>query len=573
MTLLIQAATIRHAHGGNQIFEDVSFEVREGDRVALIGANGAGKSTLFKIMAKQIDPDSGVVTHQRGLTVGYLSQEPAIDPVLTMRDAVSLAAGDPVALEARLRDLEAQMAEALDDDALTWVMDEYTTTLARLEAGAGYAHEAKGAAVLAGLRIPAERWDTPVERLSGGETKLVGLAQLLVSEPDVLLLDEPDNHLDLGAKAWLESYVRAHKGAVAVITHDRYFIDRAVNRIFELEDGRIEAYPANYTAYLDLKQERLERAAQLRELKEREFKKLKASAEQLTQWARQNPKFAPRAENQRRKLEEERERLEKSPAPILRRRKMEVDFEADRGSTLVLEAKGLAKSFGAREIFKPFDLTIRHGEVVGLVGPNGAGKTTLFRMIRGEEPPTSGNLRIGPSVVVGYYAQQQETLDPSLTPLELVRQQKPLSEQQAISFLNTLLFDRTDALNRIGNLSGGEKARLQIGSLILRGANFLLLDEPTNNLDIASTEVLEAALLDFAGAILTISHDRYFLDKLCTRTVEVNEGVVRDFAGGFGFYESNPDKGAIATIGVGQPANVSGPGRGSDRRRLERRVS
>jgi ATP-binding cassette subfamily F protein 3 len=553
MTLLIQAASIRHAHGGNQIFEDVSFEVREDDRVALIGANGAGKSTLFKIMAKLIEPNGGVVTYRRGLTAGYLSQEPTLVPTVSMRDAVSLAAGDPAALEARLRDLETQMAEALDDDTLTAVMDEYTATLGRLEAGPGYAYEAKGAEVLAGLRIPEERWDTPVGRLSGGEKKLVGLAQLLVSEPEVLLLDEPDNHLDLAAKAWLEAYVRNHKGAVAVITHDRYFIDRAVNRIFELEDGRIESYPANYTAFVEMKRERLERAAQLRDLQEREFKKLKASAEQLTQWARQNPKFASRAENQRRKMEEERDRLEKTPPPLLRRRQIEVDFDSERGSTLVLEARALAKSFGPREIFKPFDLTIRHGEVVGLVGPNGAGKTTLFRMIRGEEPPTAGALRIGPSVVVGYYAQQQETLDPTMTPMELVRKLKPYTEQQAISFLNTLLFDRTDALNRIGDLSGGEKARLQIGSLILGGANFLLLDEPTNNLDIASTEVLEAALLDFPGAILTISHDRYFLDKVCTRTFEVRDGVVRDYAGGFGFYEANPEKGAIASSGLTHP--------------------
>src|SRR5215217_271715 len=368
MTLLIQAASIRYAHGGNQVFEDTSFEVREGDRVALIGANGAGKSTLFKIMAKLIEPDGGVVTHRRGLTVGYLSQEPTLSPEMSIREAVALAAGDPVALESRLRDLEVQMADAIDDYALTAVMDEYSTTLSRLESGAGFAHEAKGAVVLAGLRFPEDRWDSPTGVLSGGEKKLVGLAQLLVSEPEVLLLDEPDNHLDLVAKSWLEGYVRDHKGAVAVITNDRYFIDRAVNRIFELEDGRIESYPANYTAFVELKRDRLERAAQLRDLQEREFKKLKASAEQLTQWARQNPKFASRAENQRRKLEEERERLEKTPPPILRRRQIEVGFDSERGSTLVLEVKELRKSFGSREIFKSFDLTIRHGEVVGLVG-------------------------------------------------------------------------------------------------------------------------------------------------------------------------------------------------------------
>ncbi|MGH2535166.1 MAG: ribosomal protection-like ABC-F family protein [Thermomicrobiales bacterium] len=554
MTLLIQAANICHAHGGNQIFEDATFEVREGDRLALIGPNGAGKSTLFQIMAKLIAPDGGAVTHRRGLTVGYLSQESSIDPELTMRQAVAFAAGDPTALEARLRELETRMAEPLDDAALTAVMDEYAATLARLESAPPEEENAKGAAVLAGLHLPEERWDTPVGRLSGGEKKLVGLAQLLVAEPEVLQLDEPDNHLDLGAKAWLEGYVRAHRGAVAIISHDRYLIDRAVNEIFELEDGRVVTYPGTYTAFVEEKQRRLERQAQLRELQEREFKKLKASAEQLTQWARQNPKFAPRAENQRRKMAEERERLEQTPPPILNRRRINVDFDAERGSTLVLEAKGLAKSFGARQVLRPFDLTIRHGEVVGVIGPNGSGKSTLFRLVLGQEQPSSGTLRIGPSIVVGYYAQEQETLDRNQTPLEMVRRLKSFTEQQGISFLSGLLFDRGDMLNPIGNLSGGERARLQVAALILGGANFLLLDEPTNNLDIASTEVLESALLDFQGSILAISHDRYFLDKLCTRTVELRDGIVRDYPGGFSSYEANRGHGTGLTIRVPVPA-------------------
>jgi ATP-binding cassette subfamily F protein 3 len=547
MTLLIQAANIRYAHGGNQIFEDASFEIRDGDRLALIGANGAGKSTLFRIMARQLNPSGGAVTYRRNLTVGYLSQESSLDPTQTIRDVVALAAGDSTALELRLHELEAQMAEPLDDDALAEVMDDYAATLSRLDS-ASLGNEEAVDDVLAGLRISKERWDTPVGLLSGGEKKLTALARLLVEQPDVLLLDEPDNHLDLEAKAWLESFIVAHPAAVAIITHDRYFIDRAANEILELEDGQVTIYPGNYSAYLQLKRERLERQAQLRELQEREFKKLKASSEQLTQWARQNDKFAPRAENQRRKVAEERERLEQTPRPVLNRRQIEVDFDAGRGSTLVLEAKGLAKSFGEREVFKPFDFMIRHGEIAGLVGPNGAGKTTLFRLILGNEQPSAGALRIGPSIVVGYYAQEQETLDPAMTPLELVRKLKPYTEQQAISFLNSLLFDRGDALNKIGNLSGGERARLQIGALILGGANFLLLDEPTNNLDIASTEVLEAALLDFQGSILTISHDRYFLDKLCTRTIELKNGVVRDFPGGFTEYHENRSIGTELTL-------------------------
>ncbi len=557
MTLLVQAANIRHAHGGNQIFEDVSFEVKEGDRLALVGENGAGKSTLFRIMARVIQPDGGVVTHRRNLAVGYLSQESAVDPALTVQEAVALAGGDPGALEARLRELERGMETAADDEQLAAVLDEYGIVLARLEAGAGYGHEAKVAGVLAGLGLPEARWDTPVGRLSGGEKKLVGLAQLLVEEPDLLLLDEPDNHLDVAAKTWLEGYVRGHPGAVALISHDRYFIDRAVNRIFELEDGRIVGYPGNYSAFLEQKRDRLERQAQLRDLQEREFKKLKASAEQLTQWARQNPKFASRAENQRRKLAEERERLERTPPPILNRRRIEVDFAAERGSTLVLEAKGLAKKFGDRVVFEPFDLVVRHGEAVGLVGPNGAGKTTFFRLILGREQPTAGTLRLGPSIVVGYYAQEQETLDPILTPLELVRKLKPLSEQQALSFLVGFRFDRTDALNPIAQLSGGERARLQIAALILQGANFLLLDEPTNNLDLPSIEALEAALLAFEGAILTISHDRYFLDKLCERIVELDAGVVRDYPGGYSYYHAHRGTGTELTIRPPSPPKIA----------------
>jgi ATP-binding cassette subfamily F protein 3 len=550
MTLLVQAANIRQAHGGKQIFEDVSFEVRTGDRVALIGENGAGKSTLFRIMARRLAPDGGAVTHARNLVVGYLSQEPEIEPGQTAREAVAQAGGDPAALEGRLRELERAMATAADDEELGEVLDEYGAVLARLESGAGpgHGHEARVAETLAGLGLEEGRWDQPAGQLSGGEKKLVGLARLLLAEPDLLLLDEPDNHLDVAAKGWLERYIAGQRGGVALISHDRWFIDRAVNRIFELEDGRIVGYPGNYSAYLSQKRDRLARQAQLRELQERELKKLKASAEQLTQWARQNPKFASRAENQRRKLAEERERLDTTPVPVLDRRRIDVDFAAERGSTLVLEAPGLAKAYGERTVFAPFDLVIRHGERVGLVGPNGAGKTTLFKLILGREAPTAGALRLGPSIQAGYYAQEQETLDPALTPLELTRKLKPMTEQGAISFLNGFLFSRDDALNRIANLSGGERARLQIASLILQGATFLLLDEPTNNLDLPSIEALETALLAFPGAILTISHDRYFLDTVCGRIVELEGGVVRDYPGGFGYYDAHRGTGKELTI-------------------------
>jgi ATP-binding cassette subfamily F protein 3 len=467
MTLLIQAANLGYTHGGNTVFEDISFEIREGDRLALIGENGAGKSTLFRLMARQLKPQSGVVTHRNSLTVGYLSQHSTFDTQQTMREVLALAAGDVDALEEQLRALELRMSEPLDDDAMAQVLDNYGAALARLEASAGHDAAARIARTLSGLGVPEARWDQPIGQLSGGEKKHVALAALLIEEPDVILLDEPDNHLDEAGKAWLEEYVRAHRGSVALISHDRYFIDRAVNRIFELEDGTISGYQGNYSAYLIEKRERLERDELLYELRIREMKKLKATAEQLTMWAKQNPKFAKRAGNKKRLLAIEQERMDSTPVPVINRKTIEVDFNAGRGSTLVLEARGLAKSFGAREVFKPFNMELYHGERVGLVGPNGAGKTTFFRLLLGREQPSAGTLRLGPSIKVGYYAQEQETLDPKLTPLELVRKLKPMNEQQAIGFLVGFLFTREDAMNQIGNLSGGERSRLQIGALIL----------------------------------------------------------------------------------------------------------
>lgn len=547
MTLLVQAADVHYAHGGNQIFDGVSFEVRAGDRLALIGENGAGKTTLFRLMARELHPQGGAVTHKRGLTLGYLSQHSTLTPQLDVREAIALLAGDPSALEGQLRELEQKMAEPLDDDELSAVLEEYSAILERFEGGSGQDLESQIAQILTGLGLPEERWDTPVGKLSGGEKKLVALAGFLIEEPDLLLLDEPDNHLDESAKGWLEEYLRLRRGAVAVISHDRYFIDRVTNRIFELEDGRITGYPGNYSAYLTLKRERLERDEQLYEMRQRELKKLKASAEQLTQWAKQNPKFAARAGNRWRNFEIEKERLESTPTPILDRKRIEVDFNAERGSSLVLEIKGLAKSFGDRQVFKPFDFTMMHGERVGIVGGNGAGKTTLFKLILDELQPDAGRVRVGPSIQVGYYAQEQETLDPRLTPLELVRKTRAMNEQQAIGFLVGLLFTRDDAMNQIGNLSGGERSRLQVALLILQGANFLLLDEPTNNLDIPSIEVLEAALLDFGGSILTISHDRYYLDRLCQHIIEVEDGVVREYPGGFSYYNEHRGQGAELT--------------------------
>ncbi len=550
MTLLIQASHLAFAHGGNDIFSDLTFEIREHDRIAVVGENGSGKSTLFRLLARELKPARGEIIRRRGLRTGYLAQEIERLPDTTPRDIVNGTTSHPDAVEKTLAALEARLAEPLSDEEMAEVIDAYNHALGRLELLQTATHHTsapQAEILLAGLGLPERLWDQPVCELSGGESKMVGIAAMLADEPDVLLLDEPDNHLDTRAKMWLENSLASYRGAVGLITHDRYMIDRVANAIFEIEGTRVTAYPGNYSAYREQKQKRLEREAQLRELQEREFRKLKASSEQLTQWARQNPKFASRAENQRRKVAEERKRLDDIAPPVLSRRRISLDFDAQRGGTVVLEADNVGKAYGDRVVFEPFDLLIHHGERVGLVGPNGAGKTTLFRMIQGLEEPSGGRLRMGASLQVGYFSQESETLDPARSPLDLVRHVKPLNEQQALGVLVEFLFDRDSAMRPVSALSGGERSRLQLAILMLCGANFLLLDEPTNNLDLASVETLEEALIDFGGSFVAISHDRYFLDRVCTRIIEVDGGIVRDFPGPFRYYQEHHDKGTVLT--------------------------
>ncbi len=554
MAILIQASHVAYAHGGNQIFTDVTFELKDGDRIALVGANGTGKSTLFRLLARELRPQRGDITHQRGVTLGYLAQHSTLDPARTPYELVGSVSSDPETLDRELARLESKLVEPMTDDEMAEVLEAYNATLGRLDESADRDPGTVIAELLTGLRLGERLWRQPVGQLSGGEKKLVAIARFLCQQPAVLLLDEPDNHLDVGAKAWLEEYLAAYPGVVGLITHDRYMIDRVANGIVELEDGKVQTYPGNYSAFRQQKQARLERQAHLRELEEREYKKLKESAEQLTQWARQNPKFATRAENQRRKMVEERARLDAIPVPILNRRTIDVEFAAERGGAMVLHADDVSKVYDTHTVFEPFDLVIRHGERIGLIGPNGAGKTTLFRLIRQAERPTSGTLRIGSAIEVGYFAQEQESLDGSLTPIDLVRRIKPLNEQQALGFLIGFLFDRDDALRPAAELSGGERSRLQIALLILSGANFLLLDEPTNNLDIDSVEALEAALIEFGGTILAISHDRYFLDRVCTRTLALEDGLAHDYPGPYTWVQANRDKGTPLTRRLAQPS-------------------
>jgi ATP-binding cassette subfamily F protein 3 len=537
--LLVNFSKVSKDFGGNAIFQDIDLEIIEGERIGLVGENGGGKSTLFKLIAGIEDPTNGVISRRRNLTIGYLWQEADPDQShKTVFEAVSEVTQELVSLPGMLSELEAKMADpdiAGDENALMAILEEYGKAQERFEALGGYTLEHKVEAVLHGLGFGPDWYDIEVGMLSGGEKKLVNLARILIKMPDLLLLDEPDNHLDLDAKAWLEQYIQSYPGTVMIISHDRQLLDRAVKKIFELEDGKISVYAGNYSYYFEERQRRLLKQYELYNIQHDEIRRLEVSMHRLKGWAKLNDKFANRAEDMVKRIE--RAKQEAVDKPILTRDKIKVNLDADRSGKKVLEVKGLSKSYDGRVLFEPFDFTLIYGERVGIVGANGCGKTTLLRTMMDLLPADSGSVKIGASVISGYYAQEQETLPFDSTPLDFVRHLKAMNEPQAISFLRGLLFSYEDIHTPVRRLSGGEKSRLQLARLVLTDANFLLLDEPTNNLDIASVEVLEAALEEFEGTILTVSHDRYYLDKIVTKILAIgNDGRVRLYPGNFSYY-------------------------------------
>src|SRR5947207_1300805 len=526
-------------YGGNSIFRDIDLEILEGERIGLVGENGSGKSTLFKLLAGLDTPTEGVISRRRNLTIGYLAQE--ADPGQsrkTVFEAVSEVTQELVDLPLMLSQLETRMADpevASDPELMTEILDEYGKAQERFDALGGYTLEHKVEAVLHGLGFGPAWYDLEVGSLSGCEKKLVNLARILIKAPDLLLLDEPDNHLDLEAKAWLEQYVQSYPGTVLIISHDRQLLDRAVKKIFELGDGRISSHAGNYSYYFEERQRRLQKQYELYTLQQDEIKRLEGVWRQYQGWSKVNDKFATKAEDTLKRIE----RIKKDAVnkPILIRDKIKVNLDADRSGKKVLEIQGLSKTYDGRVLFQPFDFTMIYGERVGIVGANGSGKTTLLKTMLDILPADSGTVKIGASVVSGYYAQEQETLPFDSTPLDFIRRIKPMNEPQTISFLSGLLFSYDDIRTPIHRLSGGEKSRLQIARLMLTDANFLLLDEPTNNLDITSVEVLEAALEEFEGTILTVSHDRYFLDKIVSKIVAIEpDGTVRMYPGNFSYY-------------------------------------
>ena len=534
----IQLSNITLVLGAKRIFENLNWEIQRGQRIGLIGANGAGKSSLVKLIEGEHAPElGGSITRARLITTGYLPQHPELDPTLTALDAALMGNPRVAQVHAELERVEASLGEPevySDEKKLQRALEKQHQLIEEYHALGGDSYPERVKGLLLGLGLAQSELTKPLSVLSGGQKKLVGLARLLLLSPDVLLLDEPDNHLDLPGKMYLEKLIREYDGTVVIISHDRYLLDAAVTHIAELEDGKMTVFEGDYTSYMADKEMRLARQEEMFRAQQVTIKRLEAAIKRLAIWGKvyDNEDLSRKSKSMQKRLD----KMDKVEKPVTERRRMELQLNGWRGSNKVLELENISKAFGERKVFTNVNETIWHGERVGLIGANGAGKSVMLRMILGKEAPDAGEIKIGPSISIGHYAQEHETLDFNQTVLDAVRYAGEMSESRATAFLLRYLFTYKQVSQKIGELSGGERSRLQLALVVLSGANFLLLDEPTNNLDIASAEVLEQALEDFEGTVLVISHDRYFLDRTVQRLLVIEDWQLAGYTGGYSDY-------------------------------------
>jgi ATP-binding cassette, subfamily F, member 3 len=523
--------------GGQNVFSDLSWEIYHDARVGLVGPNGAGKSTILRLLAGETEPNTGDVFITRGVRIGYLQQEPRFDPARTVLAEALDASPTLAGLELEMERLAAQMGDPNvygDERKLQRVIDAHAQVVSEFEEKGGLNFDNRVRATLRGLGFDESDYELTMSALSGGQKKLVGLAKLLIEQPELLLLDEPDNHLDLNGKVFLEKLIADYPGAVVIVSHDRYLLDIVAEEIVELERGELTHYVGNYSEYAFEKKQRQLKQQQAFDLQQRELERLEFSVRRLMGWgAGQNEKFVRRARSMQKRLD----KIERIDKPRGERKTMGLGLSAHhRGSNKTLEAVDVSKSFDGLPVLRGLNLTIWHRERVGLIGVNGAGKSVLFRCILGQEKPDSGEITIGPSSTVSYYAQEHQTLNLDATLGDELRSVRPMLDRDLFGLMGRFLFTPEDAKKKVAQLSGGEKARVQIAKLMMRKANFLLLDEPTNNLDIPSSEILEAALDEYDGTVLVISHDRYFLDNIANRIVELDGGALTEYLGNFTYY-------------------------------------
>ncbi len=543
MTVIVNVAGIGKTFGGiHHILDDCSLEIQKGRRLGMVGPNGAGKSTLFRLIAGHETPDRGSIWRHPGLSIGYLAQEPLFDGSQSLLDSALEASGTLRDLNHALQLAEEQMADPAvyeNEERLARTMQRYERLLAQYEAAGGLGYRSRVEGTLRAFGFTEAQFGDRVGVLSGGQRKLLGLTQLLVARPDLLLLDEPDNHLDVRGKRELERLISDYPGTVLIISHDRYLLDVVADGIVEVDQGRATFWHGNYSQFAFEKNVMVQSQLKAYAVQQREIQRMETSIRRLISWSRNGDLEATykRAMAMQKRLD----RIERMERPKTETRTMALSLRGGRGSDKALEVRGLWKVFEGQEgaeraLFTEAELVVWSGEVVGLVGANGVGKSVLFRLILGELEPTAGEIRIGPSSHVAYYSQAHETLNYDNSVVEEIRKLKPMYEGEAYSFLGRFLFDKNAAQKPVRALSGGEKSRLQFAKLMLTPATFLLLDEPTNNLDIPSVEALERVIESYEGTVFLISHDRYFLDSVATRIVELADGELHSYPGNWQSY-------------------------------------
>ncbi len=524
---------ISKMYGGNLIFENLSMEIHEQDRIGVVGRNGGGKTTLFKLLSGIDIPDKGQIHWKKGIKIGYLAQIPDFPDDMSTKEVLQNAFKPLLDIQERMLKLEDEMKNEINQDKLNKLVALYGELQEQYIRDGGYEIEADIDRIANGLNINP-LLNNPFGKLSGGEKTKVGLGLILLQNPNLLFLDEPTNHLDLMAVEWLGQFLKKYNGTVVVISHDRYFLDEVVMKIIDLEDGEIEEYHGNYTYYVKEREECLLREFQAYQEQQRKIKKMKEAIKRLKEWANQsNPPNAAlhkRARNMERALE----RMEKISRPILHRKKMDLQLDAtDRSGRDVIELMEVAKSFNEHHLFRNVNMLLQYKENAAIIGENETGKSTLLKLILNELLPDEGQIRIGSNVKIGYLSQNLHYHNENHTVLDAFRDEIPVAEGEARQILARFLFYGYDVFRKVNQLSGGERMRLRFAQLMYQDINLLILDEPTNHLDIDSREVLEEALEEFNGTILAVSHDRFFLNKLFSKIYRIEDSTLHSYIGNY----------------------------------------
>ena len=528
---------------GENLLEDVSFEIQEGERVAILGRNGCGKTTLFKILTGEMEYDDGQVYVNPQKRLGLISQIPVFPAGYTVEDVLRSAYRELYNIRNRMEKLETEMSEGATDTQLK----EYDSLVSRFQSGGGYEMDVELQKVCNGLAISQQQRNQLFDSLSGGEKTRMNLARLLLEKTDILLLDEPTNHLDLKSVEWLESYIQTIKGTVLAISHDRYFLDRVAQRVIEIEDGRCEFYSGNYSFYIDEKQARFDLQMKHYEQEQAKLKQLGYTVERMKGWGINNRALYRRAMS----IQHRMDRIKKTERPRTEKTMKATFAEKDFSGDVVFQVKNMAKGFGNRTLFQDVNLRVEGGERIALLGDNGTGKSTFIKCLLDEED-FSGKLQFGPTVKWGYLPQIIHFEHPERTLYDTMLYEKNCTPQTARDRLGAFMFSGEDVFKKVGDLSGGEKSRLRLCMLMDEKINLLILDEPTNHLDIASREWIEAAIDEFDGALLFVSHDRYFIEKFAGRIWVLENETIQDYPCGYEKYRSILEKEAIS-----RPAPVS----------------